>query len=244
MAKHLGMEDFFDLLDKWRHFPAFPLEPRSETLFALFLPMVLRDSKSVGVKVKPQVIPQFPLKHDCNNQSDKVDFFALSEDGRRGFLIELKTDMDSRRETQDNYLTRAVEKDMDEILSDLKKIVQSSTEKRKYFYLLNTLSELGLIKLQDDLKDMIYPSNVRGVNGRIGEIKIPKSSKFVPEVVYVQPYQSEEDKPDDKRFHYIYFKEFAKIIENQGDVGKMFADYLRKWIEDPANQPPSEDLNR
>ena len=239
MAKHLGMEDFFDLLDKWRHFPAFPLEPRSETLFALFMPTVLRECKSVGVKVKPQVIPQFPLKHDCNNQSDKVDFFALSEDGQRGFLIELKTDMDSRRETQDNYLTRAVEKDMDEILNDLKKIVQSSTEKRKYFYLLNTLSEQGLIELQDDLKDMIYPSNVRGVNGRIGEIKILKSSKFMPEVVYVQPYQSEEDKPDDKRFHYIYFKKFADCIKNQGDMGKMFAGYLKKWIEDPANQPPS-----
>ena len=131
VATHPTMNDFFGLLDKWRHFPAFPLEPRSETLFALFLPMVLRDSKSVGVKVKPQVIPQFPLKHDCNNQSDKVDFFALSEDGQRGFLIELKTDMDSRRETQNNYLTRAVEKDMDEILNDLKKIVQSSTEEKE-----------------------------------------------------------------------------------------------------------------
>ena len=239
MATHPTLNDFFGLLDKWRHFPAFPLEPRSEALFALFLPTVLQESKCVGVEVKPQVIPQFPLKHDCNNQSDKVDFFALSEDGQRGFLIELKTDMDSRRETQDDYLTRAVEKDMDKILCDLKKIVQSSTEKRKYFYLLNALSELGLIKLQGDLKNMIYPSNVRGVNGRIGEIEILKSSKFMPEVVYVQPYQSEEDKPDDERFHYIYFKEFADCVENQGNMGGLFAGYLRKWIEDPANKPPS-----
>ncbi len=199
----------------------------------------MRECKSVGVKVKPQIIPQFPLKHDKSHQSDKVDFFALSEDGNKGFFIELKTDMKSRRKGQDCYLKKAVKKGMDEILCNLKKIVRASNEKQKYYYLLDTLSELGLIKLQGDLNNMIYPSNVRGVNGRIGEIEILKSSKFMPEVVYVQPYQSEEDKPDDKRFHYIYFKEFADCVENQGNMGGLFAGYLRKWIEDPANKPPS-----
>ena len=200
----------------------------------------MRECKSVGVKVKPQIIPQFPLKHDKSNQSDKVDFFALSEDGNKGFFIELKTDMKSRRKGQDCYLKKAVKKGMDEILCNLKKIVRASNEKQKYYYLLDTLSELGLIKLQGDLNNMIYPSNVRGVNGRIGEIEILKSSKFMPEVVYVQPYQSEEDKPDDKRFHYIYFKEFADCVENQGNMGGLFAGYLRKWIEDPANHPPGK----
>ena len=239
MAKHLGMEDFFGLLDKWRHFPAFPLEPRSETLFALFLPMVLRDSKSVGVKVKRHIIPQFPLKHDKSNQSDKVDFFALSEDGNKGFFIELKTDMKSRRKGQDCYLKKAVKKGMDEILCDLKKIVRASNEKQKYYYLLDTLSELGLIKLNNDLKVKIFPKTVSGVSKCIEAICVVNPSPSCLEVVYIQPRKSKDDKRDDERFHYIYFKEFADCIKNQGDMGKMFAGYLKKWIEDPANQPPS-----
>ena len=253
MAKHLGMEDFFGLLDKWRHFPAFPLEPRSETLFALFLPMVLRECKSVGVKVKPQIIPQFPLKHDKSNQSDKVDFFALSEDGQpedgqRGFLIELKTDMRSVRLGQEKYLTKAMQKSMDEILHGYKEIAKSSTDKKyarqKYFYMSHVLAELGLIKLPRKLEDTIYPSNSRGVSiskvdKLINMICIPKLP-FKPEVVYIQPKHGKEI----EGFKYIYFEDFAKSVESQGDLGEMFAGYLRKWIEDPANQPPSEDLNR
>ena len=46
----------------------------------------------------PRVIPQFPLKKTTNNQSDKVDFLTLSKDGGRAFLVEIKTDMGSRRE--------------------------------------------------------------------------------------------------------------------------------------------------
>ena len=36
MTAHPTMNDFFNRLDHWRHFPAFSLEPRSEVLFTLF----------------------------------------------------------------------------------------------------------------------------------------------------------------------------------------------------------------
>ena len=159
MPTHPTLNDVFCLLDKWRHFSAFLLEPRSEVLFALFLPTVLRECKSVGVKVKPQIIPQFPLKHDKSNQSDKVDFFALSEDGSRGFFIELKTDVNSRRRSQDDYLTEALDKTMCNILYDYREISKSKNDKharQKYFHMSRALSELGLFKLEDDLEDTIY----------------------------------------------------------------------------------------
>ncbi len=242
MTAYPSVNDFFVLLDKWRHFPAFSLEPRSEVLFALFLPTVLKESKCVGVEVKPQIIPQFPLKKENNNQSVKVDFFALSKDGERAFLIELKTDMASIRKKQSCYLKEAQKRGISSIMDDFKEISKSKRPKyarQKYFYLAHALSELGLIgPLSSALEKKMWADDSRGVYNLIDDIRIlvPPACKL--EVVYVQPQKSEEDKLYDDRFHYIYFDEFAEIVESQGDMGGLFAGYLRKWKDDPAKQPP------
>ncbi len=233
MKTHPNMNDFFSVLDRWRHFPAFPLEPRSEVLFALFLPGALEDC--INAIVKPRIIPQFPIKHESTNQSDKVDFFALSKDGKCAFLIELKTDVSSRRTEQDVYLARAAKKGMDNILYDLKSIVQASTEKRKYYHLLSALSELDLISLPDNLKSEIYSGNSGALKSAIDEISILNSPRI--EVVYVQPRRSDQDKSGDGQ-HYIDFDELADSVGSKGDMGGLFADYLRKWITDPAIRPP------
>ena len=246
MTTHPTMNDLFQQLDKWRHFPAFPLEARSEVFFALFLPTVLEAHlKKDGVKIKPQVIPQFPLKQESEdkekdyNLSDKVDFFALSEDASKGFFVELKTDVSSRRDDQDKYLKDALDKCMPRILLDFKEMSKSRSDKharQKYFHMTHALSELGLIRLADGLEKRMYAAHSQGVHELIDDICILKSPKL--EVVYIQPYESEKDKCGDKRFHYIYFDEFANIVESQGDMGGLFAGYLRKWIEDPAKSPP------
>ena len=70
------METLFNHLDRWRHFAGFPLETRVDALFGLFLPKVIEDCCGVE-EMHPHVIPQFPLKKTDNNQSAKVDFFAL-----------------------------------------------------------------------------------------------------------------------------------------------------------------------
>ena len=114
------METLFNHLDRWRHFAGFPLETRVDALFGLFLPKVIEDCCGVE-EMHPHVIPQFPLKKTDNNQSAKVDFFALSRDGGRAFLIELKTDMSSRRKEQYDYLRGARERGMTRILSEFKK---------------------------------------------------------------------------------------------------------------------------
>ncbi|MCY4580964.1 MAG: hypothetical protein OXD31_18205 [Chloroflexi bacterium] len=243
MTTHPSMNDLFGLLDKWRHFPAFPLEPRSEVLFALFLPTIMESC--IGVKINPLVIPQFPLKKEGNNQSNNVDFFALSEDGKCGYLIELKTDMRSRRGNQDKYLDKAIEKNLHAKLCDYKKILKSATDdkyaRQKYYHMSKSLSRLRLIELPSELESTIYPHMSGGVDRfrvrkLIDDICILKSPLL--EVVYVQPYQSKEDKCDDNRFHYIYFDELANIVETHGDMGGLFAGYLRKWTTDPATHPP------
>ena len=148
MTAHLTMNDFFNRLDKWRHFPAFPLEARSEVFFALFLPTVLEAHfKKDDVKIKPQVIPQFPLKIEDNNQSNNVDFFALSDNGERAFLIELKTDMNSWRKEQDCYLRRAKCRGMWGILKDIRTIAGVERPKyarQKYYYLLKAIADFDL----------------------------------------------------------------------------------------------------
>ena len=241
MTTHPSMNDLLGLLDKWRHFPAFPLEPRSEMLFALFLPTVLEAHfRKDGVKIKPQVISQFPLKKEDNNQSNNVDFFALTENGERAFLIELKTDMNSWRREQDCYLRRAKRRGMCEVLRDLRiiaKVERPNSARRKYYHLLHAISEFGLIKLDPELDDKMYDHS-KGVYDAISKTRILNSPCL--EVIYVQPRKPGcEDKQSlVDGFNYIYFKEFADCIKEEGELGKLFACYLRKWIADPATHPP------
>ena len=239
MTAHPDINDLFGLLDKWRHFAGFPLEARSEILFALFLPTVLQHHFKMGIN--PHIIPQFPLKHDDSNQSNNVDFFALSEDGKKGFLIELKTDMGSIEKKQICYLRRAKFRGMREILEDLRtiaKVKRIEPARKKYYHLLSALAELDLIKLQDALCGKMYSNDPTGVYEEIKCTEILASPTL--EVVYVQPRKStcEDKQPLAEGFKFIYFDEFANCIESQGNMGGLFAGYLRKWKEDPANQPP------
>lgn len=93
------IERVFELMDRWRHLPAYQLERRADIFFALFLPEVLE--KHFEVDISQTLIPEFPVKNPNNNQSSNVDFLALqqSQDGNpdRAFLVEIKTDMGSRR---------------------------------------------------------------------------------------------------------------------------------------------------
>ena len=75
----------FDLLDRWRHFPSYQLERRADIFFALYLPGIIQ--RALGVKVDARMIPEFPIKREDNNQSTKVDYFLLSEDRTRAFLV-------------------------------------------------------------------------------------------------------------------------------------------------------------
>ena len=113
--------DAFELLNRWRHLPAYQLERRADIFFALFLPEVLGER--LGTKINPLLVPEFPIrkgllrKHDDkeDNQSIKADYLALElalEDSafpKRAFLVELKTDSASRRDDQDENLGHAVD---------------------------------------------------------------------------------------------------------------------------------------
>jgi hypothetical protein len=81
------VNEVFRLLDRWKHHPNYQLERRADIFFAVYLRAVLK--KYVGA-TREVVIPEFPVKQDNHNLSDKVDYMALSEDGQVMMLVELK----------------------------------------------------------------------------------------------------------------------------------------------------------
>ena len=141
----------------------------------------------------------------------------------------------------------AIGKCCDEILYDLKRNYTSHQGEEEVLFLLNALSELDLIEPFEELKGLIYQDKYEGISKHTVN-KIDKiSARNIPsrlEVVYIQPRKSEDPKEITDGFKYIYFDEFADIVESQGDMGGLFAGYLRKWIEDPATNPPSKTGNR
>ena len=241
-----SIKDLFRSLDKWRNFAGYPLEPRVDAMIGLFLPTVIEDhfrNKGYEVKLCQQVIPQFPLRKEENNQSYKADFFVLSGCGNRAFLIEIKTDIDSRNSSQDQYLKAASKKSMRCILSDLKKMAGrknlKKSSRRKYLHILYELGEVGLVKMPGALRNIEWSEgSAWGVFDNIDEIGVCKSLHVKPEIVYIQPNEHCCDKPD--VFRYIYFKEVVKSVNDQGKLGKLLACYLQKW-ELPAGEcPPKE----
>jgi hypothetical protein len=80
------IEQLFDLLDHWRHLPAYQLERRADILFALYLPEFL--SERLGIPIRAEMIPEFPVRLGTiypetvdNNSSCKIDYLAFSVDG-------------------------------------------------------------------------------------------------------------------------------------------------------------------
>lgn len=258
------IERVFGLLDRWRHLPAYKLEPRADIFFALYLPEVL--GKHFGIKINPLLVPEFPIKKKGDNTSNKADYLALqeSEDGKpakRAFLVELKTDMASRREEQDEYLDYAVGEGLHWLIEDILEICRTTEEKAKYVHLLWRLSELGLVEGVSEGIVQLYESaslvaechpNRQGEASKRGK-KFAEARRGVkpaeiswPELklVYIQPRKYSED----GGWYVIDFKEFAEMIEyrakEKGEsdgIGRMFANYLRKWADEDAGSPNPKD---
>ena len=226
----------FDFLDRWRHLPAYQLERRADIFFGLFLPEVLsRHLRQRNIEIDPHLIPEFPLGQGGSKRSDKADYFALSIDRKHAFLIELKTDLRSRRPSQDDYLCRAKARGLNCLLHDLRDIAKATNvqARRKYFHLLQAVADLGLMKLPFRLEDKIFcDGNPRGVYKLIESIEIVPDLPSL-EVIHVLP--AIPPKGSDG-MDIIDFPFFADVVEPSGEIGARFADSLCKW----SNVRPGE----
>ena len=240
MNRESPIEHAFELLNRWRHLPAYRLEPRADIFFALYLPEVLGEH--FGVKINPLLVPEFPIKKALlernkdskHSDSIKADYLALqeSEDGKpaeRAFLVELKTDMASRRTHQDEDLRDAIDNvKLKELIKGVIDLCGGNTQqKQKYVHLLKLLDDLKLIEYDDSLfpVERGYSRTLETIKKKVDEREAWPSL----ELVYVQPTTNTID-----------FSKFADIIEKGGGadgIRRTFASHLRKWASEIAGSP-------
>ncbi len=222
------IEEIFERMDKWRNLPKYALERRTDIFFGVYLKRALEAK--YNIKMSDNIIPEFPVRKasvDSSIQSDQssfnVDFLAFSEDRKTVFLIELKTDLSSRREKQDQYLQAARNIGLVELIHGLVKIFQVTKIKRKYFHLFKMLEDARIIELPSQLEFLVFSKNMRGVNALIRDAKIIAPAAEM-KVIYLQPTGEDES--------IINFNEFASFIEGLGDpITMRFVESLKKWSE-------------
>ncbi len=233
------MADIFTLLDRWRHLPAYRLEPNLAPFFGLFLRDVL--TAHFGVPMHRIVIPEFPLRKGTlsgdgsngSNQSQKVDYVAFSEDLTTAYFVELKTDMGSVREEQNKYLEEARNAGLQKLVEGIVDIYGATGKEAKYCHLLFLLFQLGLVE---------HPTPKKADRSKVGDpyfdwrsafagVKATKAGESIAvEVVFIQPR--------DDNFEYIDFPAVADTVQKTGDLGCMFANYLRQWTEEAGLRDP------
>ena len=208
----------FDLLDHWRQLPAYQLERRADIFFSLYLSEILKDA--LDIHIKGTIVPEFPVKQPRTNRSDKVDYLAVTADGRKLVYVELKTDDNSLRRTQFDYLIRAASCPPHQVLEDLQQIAMATRKKTKYAALQSILEQMDL-----------FGSQI---------LRFPESSQ----VILIQPKSKVESwvtqmfKDSEVEFSVIGFNQVADIVSGHKDpISKRFSKSLRLWT-------PPEDLGR
>lgn len=202
----------FGNLDQWRKFPDYQLERRADLFFSLYLPEVLEAV--LGVPMRSDVVPEFPLKQAESHRSDKVDYLAATADGTRLVLVELKTDCSSARWEQFLYLCRGAQRSAEDLIGDLRAISGASKAKTKYKALIGAAERLGLAE------------------GGATKISRPHT------VVLIAPsreYRCHEEadelfKGKAVPFHVVTFADFRDVVLRHPDaLSARFAESLDRW---------------
>ena len=206
------IDSIFDLLDRWRNLPAYQLERRADIFFALYIPKIIR--KRFGMEVSC-LIPEFPVRvghvypesrltHP--NRSFKIDYVAVAEASGTVFLIELKTDSLSHRESQKKYLERAKKINVPGLVEGVLEICRATASKKKYANLVALLAPAGWVDA-----------------GTCTNIAPP----YKVEVVYIQP-----DGAGDGNI--IPFRAIAEYLKDETDaVTRRFVESLKTWETNP-----------
>jgi hypothetical protein len=225
------LDQLFELLDRWRHLPAYQLERRADILFAIYLPAFL--SHYLKIDIRPELIPEFPVRLGSiypdlpvknQNHSCKVDYVAFAQDGSKIWFVELKTDSLSRRDRQDEYLLLAQKVGMPTLIDGICKLFLKTTAKNKYYCLLVSLESLGQLKLPTAFHEGPR-TGWRGAALDIATVSILPQPQI--EILYLQPIRVETGD--------IGFEAFADWLTQFPDpLSQKFGENLRRWAKLPA----------
>ncbi len=211
--------ELFNLLDKWRYFPAYQLERRADIFFALYLKQIFNSKYGILIDY---IIPEFPLRigeiiDKEVNESFKIDYLCISQVHQKVYLVELKTDSLSRRSKQDWYLGRAREINTAGMVNGLIKIYKATNQKNKYMNLLREIERVG----------WIIVDNQQIIN---------TSKSYDIQIIYIQP----EKHPDDTE-EVITFDDIISILKtNTDDVSSRFIQSLERWKINPSLLRPED----
>ena len=219
-------------MDAWRHLPNYQLERRADLFFSLYLPEVLEAK--FGFPVGNTIVPEFPVRIGTIypdipvDKSYKIDYVAVSADGDKAILVELKTESLSRRDNQDKYLAASRKAGFPALLGGLLDIFRATNSKRKYFALLELLESMGLLRIPTEMKEIMSRSSLVGVTEASRSIEIT-TSVTDSIIVYVQPNGDGDD--------IINFSEFRAIVQKHDDaVSTRFAQSLQEWASPKAGR--------
>ena len=218
----VDLEAAFELLDHWRHFPDYSLRG-ADIFFALYLPGILEHA--LAVSVNRTVIPGFPIKQEESWESNKVDFFLLSEDRSTVFLVALWTDAATGWAGQDEALMLAERRGLGEMLSHVAGLAERTEHKERYVYLLRALEDLDLLSVPSDVEDIVSSLMRRGLDERLREVEVLQTEASI-EVVRVQPTVYWEEPG------LISFETVAEYLETlEEPMAQVFAEYVRRWTK-------------
>ena len=216
------IDTIFDLMDSWRYLPSYQLERRADLFFALYIPQALEEK--LGFPIRPQLIPEFPARvgtiypQSGSNRSFKIDYLALSEDGRKAVFVELKTDTLSRRSEQDDYLKAAKKAGLPDLLDGVLEIFRATSAKRKYYYLIGRLAALGQYQIPGSMREIMSGADLRGLTEASRGVAITSEVSDCS-IVYIQPYGSGPQ--------IISFDDFSKTVQKHDDEISSLSEWTR-----------------
>lgn len=207
----------FDRLDAWRRLPDYQLERRADLYFSLYLPEVLEAM--LGEPIRQDLVPEFPIKQLDSNRSDKVDYLAATADGTRLVFVELKTDCNSTRPEQFEYLCRGAQKAGAELFDDLSTIRKASKARPKYDALIAAAQAMRLpenrAKVSGENHPVVLISPHEEFKGREEAIELFETAG-VP-------------------FHIVTFERFREtVIQHHDPLSVRFAESLDHWWKNPV----------
>jgi len=238
-----ALEDIFRTLDRWRHLPAYRLEPTLAPFFGLFLPEILRIE--IGNDNDCIVIPEFPLptkklpktvkelgkKITDRNLSVKVDYAVFPRNSQKAFLVELKTDRDSFNKEQLKYMREAREKGTNCLVEGILDICNATKKYEKYNHLLDFFAKIPLVKLHGESSSRLLPKpdTVRNY------VSTCEAQDRTIKIVYITP---DGKHPNGSNITNIGFECVADIVAARGGFGPMFAYYLKRWKDQAGEMDP------
>ncbi len=147
----MNWKEYFEMMIDWKQLPAYKAEMRIDSLIGYFLKPILENYLHEKFD---EIIPELPIRLGTvrpelestkyAERSYKVDFFAIGNKNTN-YLIEFKTDTNSRRTKQDEYLNISKELGTSKIIDGILRISSISSYRKKYNYLKNKLQKSGLL---------------------------------------------------------------------------------------------------